>query len=154
MLSMFLSMSTGIETLVSQNVGSGNIWLSGINLNQGLLVMRVLYCVISYVLLHTSYFMKYIGQDEHISELTEQYVTYYLPGLYLFGLCDVYRKFFNSFSMNAIPMVSLGIAVFLHPFWLYIFVFQYNMNLKGIALAGIITNALSYIIMRLIFQYM
>ena len=91
--------------------------------------MRVLYCVISIILMHTSKVLKFIGQDEQISELTEQYVMYYLPGLYLFGLCDVYRKFFNSFGMNALPMISLGIAVFLHPLWLYIFVFKYNMSI-------------------------
>jgi len=80
--------------------------------------------MVSILLLHTGQFLKFIGQDEEISELTGMYVAYYLPGLYLFGLCDVYRKFFNSFGMNALPMISLGIGAFLHPLWLYIFVFK------------------------------
>lgn len=94
-----------------------------------------------------------MGQDEEVSELTEQYVTYYMPALLLYGICDLYRKFLNSFSKNSLPMIAFTISCSLHPIWCQKFVVDMDLKIHGIALAGAVTNFLTYIFMRILFSF-
>ena len=68
----------------------------------------------------------------------------YTPGLYLYGLCDIYRRYLNCFRKNFLPMLSFSVSVAIHPIWLYIFVVQFELDLQGIALAGTISNLISF----------
>jgi len=52
-----------------------------------------------------------------------------------------------------LPMISLTISVILHPLWLNIFLFEYDMGIMGIALAGFITNFLQFFIMIILFTF-
>jgi hypothetical protein len=45
-------------------------------------------------------------------------------------------------------MLSYSLSVSLHPIWTYIFVVYYKMEISGIALAGTITNTITYICMN------
>jgi Na+-driven multidrug efflux pump len=76
-----------------------------------------------------------------------------MPGLYFFMLCDLYRRFLNSFGKNVLPMLSVSASVSLHGIWLYIFLVKYKMQIEGIALAGLITNLLSLIFMRILMYF-
>jgi len=50
-----------------------------------------------------------------------------------------------------LPMVSLTISVVLHPLWLNTFLFRYDLGIMGIAMAGLITNILQFVIMVILF---
>ena len=69
------------------------------------------------MLLNSKAILILLGQDEEISTLTQEYVTYYMPALLLYGICDLHRKFLNCFSKNMLPMIAFTISCALHPFW-------------------------------------
>jgi len=52
-ISVFLSLNSAIETLVSQAAGNGNIRLCGLYLNQGLFVITVTFLILCILLLNT-----------------------------------------------------------------------------------------------------
>ena len=68
-------------------------------------------------------------------------------------LCDLYRRFLNSFGKFFLPMLSVSTSVSLHGIWLYIFLVKYKMQIEGIALAGLITNLLSLTFMRILMYF-
>lgn len=71
-----------------------------------------------------------------------------MPGILMFGLCDLNRRFLNSFRKNAIPMVSFAISVTFHAYWINKLAIEMDLKIIGIAIAGIITNSLTFIIIK------
>jgi multidrug resistance protein, MATE family len=94
-------------------------------------------------------FLVMLNQDAEVSELTANYMLYYFPVLLIYGVSDLYRKFLNSFRMNMIPFLSFTISVLFHPVWTYLFIVKYEMGMLGISLAGLITNVITFLIIKL-----
>ena len=113
-------------------------------------MMSIVSVVLSVFLFYSDQILISIGQDEDVSKMTQEYVLYYMPGLYFFGLCDLYRKFLSSFGKTLLPMLSLSVSIIFHPIWLYIFVEQYKMGVMVIAFAGIISNFLTFVLMKIL----
>ena len=88
------------------------------------------------------------GQDPIVSGYTSIYLLYYMPGLLVYGLSDLNRKFLNSFKLNFIPMISFAISVMMHPIWTQYLVITCDLQIVGIAIAGIITNTITFIIIK------
>ena len=89
-----------------------------------------------------------LKQDKEVSEDAQKYLLYYMPGILIYGLCDLNRRFLNSFRKNAIPMLSFAISVTFHAFWIQELAIEMEMKIIGIALAGVITNILTLIIIK------
>lgn len=95
----------------------------------------------------------FLHQDEEVSLYTQQYIYYYLPGLFFYGMSDLLRRFLNSFKKNTLPMISFMISVFLHPLWCYLFAIHFDMKLRGVALAGCVSNFINFGLMSIFFRY-
>ena len=93
-------------------------------------------------------FLIYLDQDPVVSEKTEQYVLWYMPALFIYMINDLNRKFLNSFRMTMVPFLSFTISVAFHPVWVKIFVIEYGLGLQGIALAGTITNLITFTVIK------
>jgi Na+-driven multidrug efflux pump len=94
-------------------------------------------------------FLVMLDQDPQVSELTSSYMLYYFPALLIYGVNDLYRKFLNSFRMNLIPLLSFMISTIFHPLWAYLFIVKYEQGMLGISLAGLITNSITFVIIKL-----
>ena len=71
------------------------------------------------------------------------------PAILLYGLCDLNRKFLNSFRKNTIPLISFIISVSLHPFWSYLLVVYLELKMTGIAIACVITNMTTFFMLKI-----
>jgi Na+-driven multidrug efflux pump len=78
------------------------------------------------LLMNAKEFLISIDQDPDVSEQTASYMLWYFPGLMIYGISDLYRKYLNSFRMNMIPFLSFTISVSLHPLWTYLFIIYYD----------------------------
>ena len=101
------------------------------------------------LLLNTKEFLVSINQDPDVSEYTASYMIWYFPGLIIYGISDLYRKYLNSFRMSVIPFLSFTISVSLHPVWTYLFIVHYDFGILGIAIAGFITNFITFSIITI-----
>jgi len=66
------------------------------------------------------------------------------------GLNDLQRKLLNSFRYNGVPMIAFFVGVSLHPVWCNIFAVEWDMKLKGIALACLLTNFITFVVMTIL----
>lgn len=94
--------------------------------------------------MNTKNLLTAMQQDQIVSAYTESYLIYYAPGLYIFSMCDLYRKFLNSYQLSFLPMLSFIVSVSLHPFWCQYFIFDLEMDLLGISAAGLVTNLTNF----------
>ena len=145
---LFLSFNSSLENLCSQAAGAKNLVNCGIYLNRGTLMIMISYLFVILILIFSDEILQKFGQDPKVSGFTAQYLLYYMPGFFIYGLSDLNKKFLNSFRLNFIPMFSFTISVFLHPFWSQYFVIEKDFKIIGIAIAGIITNSITFISLK------
>ena len=75
----------------------------------------------------------------------DDYLISYIPGMCLFILSDVQRKFLNCLGRTTLPMICFFVMTLLHYYWVHLFFDVFDLGLKGIGLAGTLTNGLSLI---------
>ena len=152
-ISPIMGINSAIETLASQAAGAQNTVLAGHYLNQAKIVFFSLFVVMILLSLNAQRFLVMLHQNEEVSRYTQQYIYYYLPGLFFYGTSDILRRFLNSFQKNTLPMISFMISVILHPLWCYMLAIQYGYKLTGIALAGCISNLINFVILSTFFNF-
>ena len=87
--------------------------------------------------------MVMLGQDKEVAQYAQQFVVISLPSVVLSGLNDSQKKFLNCFKKNYVPMVTNAVNVLLYPVILYIFVFQLNLGIVGLAMTDNISTFLT-----------
>ena len=112
-------------------------------------MIMIAYIFVIMILVNSEGILQKFGQDPKVSGFTAQYLIYYMPGFFIYGLSDLNKKFLNSFRLNFIPMIAFTLSVMLHPLWSYIFVMVKGLSITGIAIAGIITNSITFVSLKI-----
>lgn len=66
-MSIILGYNSALDTLLSQSRGAGNLKMCGIYLNQGRILMTIMFVPIVLVLMMTRKILVAIGQDEEVA---------------------------------------------------------------------------------------
>ena len=122
---------------------------AGIYLNQGIFILMVAFSIILIMMFHIKDFLVFFHQDEDVAIHTAAYMICYFPALLIYGISDLLRKFLNSFRMSMIPFLSFTVSVTFHPLWTYLFIVKYEYGIIGIAIAGLITNLTTFILIKI-----
>ena len=88
-----------------------------------------------------------LGQQQEVVDFMQIYINCYLPGLFMYAMGDLQRRFLNSMGYTYVPLVCQFLSIGLHGFWLYLFTAYYDLGIYGIGLAGVITNTSSCLFM-------
>lgn len=141
-----------LETLVPHALATNRVELAGHILNRGLFIWTVMFGGFVALAFNSGLLLtQLLGQDDEDAYLTQEYLIHLLPSLYFWGICDAYRRFFNSFHKFWTPCLTYVFTVCLvHPIACYQAVEVNEMGAKGLALAGFGTNFLTYLILRVI----
>ena len=118
-------------------------------MNRALFLWIVTTMFYTFIVYNSDTMLISINQDPKTSTYTRQFLLSYVPGLFLWGICDLYRRYLSCFKKTFLPMVSYFIATSLHPFWCYLFVNHFNLRLYGIAYAGLATNGVNLILIMI-----
>jgi len=74
-------------------------------------------------------------------------VNAYLPGILLYCLADLQRRFLNNFGLNHIAFYPMILGALLHAIWCEIFVIQLSMGITGLGIANVITQLIILIVL-------
>ena len=122
-------------------------------MNRGTLSLMIAFAFIFILVLHTREIFASLGQHAEVSKNTYNYLLFYFPGLVVYGMSDLYRKYLNSYRLVIVPLLSFGISVSLHSIWCNMIVLDYGYKIEGIAIAGFITNSLNFSIIYLFTKF-
>lgn len=150
-ISVLFSFNSVVETVVSQAAGTGNYDICGIYLNRAIFVNTIAFFFLMGLIMNAEQILIYLGQRRQISSLTQEYLMYYIPGIYMYGICDLYRRFLNCFQKNLLPMISFAVSVSLHPYWINHFMEEQGMGILGITAAGFVTNLTNIVIIQIMY---
>jgi Na+-driven multidrug efflux pump len=145
------SLSSSMENLVSQALATGKLQACGHHLNRTIIFWALAFLALSPVFVFSKFLLTAVGQDAETSALAQEYLICYLPGLYVWALCDIYRRFFNCFYLTKAPMYCYLATLFIHPVVARFLIVHHGMELPGAAAASLITNGLTYFLLRVSF---
>jgi Na+-driven multidrug efflux pump len=140
--------NSGVENLVPQAKGIGNLKLAGIYLNKGRVIITVLgivlyiFCIFSIETL-----LLFLQQDPEVCKMTQEYIIYFAPSLYFYYMADLQRKFLNSIGKNVFPMIAFILTSIIYPFLCFHLAITLDMKMKGMALCSITMNFSTLVIM-------
>lgn len=90
----------------------------------------------------------FLEWDEEEAARVHEYMLLAAPALFFWGVCDIHRRFINSYQRFWTAALSMLICVILHPFVLHYFLVVSKWGMKGLAIAQLVTNFASYFFMR------
>lgn len=125
------------------------MYLCGVFLNRGRLIIFLLTCCIGVLLYHTEALLLGLGQNEQVSYLTGQYCRYMIPAQFLVGLTDANKVYLNSMNFTTCPVLIQCSAIPLHIFFSYYFVNYYARSFYGLCYAVTLTDLLIFIAMTI-----
>ena len=132
--SLLVGVNGSIETYVVQAAGAKEHALAGTYLNQGRVILLIVFIPVALMLMQTEYLMVTLGQDPVVAQNAQLLVYYSLPAVLISGLNDSQKKFLNCFKKNYVPMTTNIINTFLYPLWAYLFILHLHLGIVGVAL--------------------
>ena len=86
--------------------------------------------------------------DEDDAYLVKEYLLYIAPGLFLWGVCDIHRRFYNSYESFWRPAICYAITAIAHPFVVQYLMVDQELGMKGLAFSSLFTNGVNFFLMR------
>lgn len=76
----------------------------------------------------------------------QEYMTVFLPGLFILAHIDIHRRFLNCVGRKNVPLYSLLLGIVIHIILSYYFVIVLKLGITGTGLAGVIMNMVILIV--------
>lgn len=143
---------TSMESLVNQSLATGKLQLCGHHLNRSIIMWTLSFLVLGPLAVFYRYVLAIVGYDEKTQFIVAQYLVCLLPGLFVQGLCEIYRRFFKSFNDARTPMLCYAATLILHPLMLHLLIEKHEMKLLGVASATLLSYLLTYFFLRVRFS--
>jgi len=141
--------NSALETLVSQAYGMGSMYLCGVYLNKGRIIITIIFVPIVLILLLSDRILISLGQDQMSAYYALKYIQIILPGLFFQAHFDCIYSFLNCMNRSYIPMIVQLITMFFHGLWCYLFVHVGGLGFKGTSLATCVTYCLNLVIISI-----
>ena len=146
--SVVLGANLALDALHSQAYGSGNLELCGVYLNRARFILMAVVIPIGVLLyFFVEEFLVAMGQDPEVIEPTVRFTRVTLPGILFVGLNDAQKKWLILMRIIHVPMIAYGLATILNICLCYLFVFNFELGMMGIAYAMIITYIFTFVLM-------
>jgi Na+-driven multidrug efflux pump len=105
--------------------------------------------IVSTVFLNAEAFFKLTKQDEKVSENAIIYIYQFIPSALLITQIDIFRKFILTIGKGYVVFILTLFTLILHIIANFVFVYKWELALKGTAYATLSTNFVMLILMCL-----
>lgn len=89
----YLGINSGIETLVPQAFGAGNLRKCGVYLQRGRFIAICAFVPMLITFLFSYKALVALGQDVTVCKYSFHYILMMIPSMFMIGLADIQRKF-------------------------------------------------------------
>ena len=125
--------------MTSQAFGANNLYLTGIYLNRGRVILTLFFVFVAIVpLVFGEQILLAIGMDAEVSRLSQIQIWVHMPSTFFYGHYDLQKRWLACMRITFIPMVAMFVAITLHISLCFLFLYYFNMGVIGIALSNTI----------------
>ncbi|KAL6558684.1 Protein DETOXIFICATION 31 [Orobanche minor] len=128
---VLLGMGSALETLCGQAFGAGQIHMLGVYMQRSWIILNCTSIILMIFYIFSAQFLILIGQSEDISREAGKFAVWMIPQLFAYAMNFPIAKFLQSQSkIMAMAWISF-VALVLHPFFSWLFMFKLGWGLAG-----------------------
>jgi len=141
-----------IVSCCSQEYGKGNLRQVGIIFHKGLFIYWSFAALILIISTQIEWIFVTVGQDPVVSSMVGDSIFYFGIAMFPLTFHVALMAFLQGQQIVVPQIIATFVSLVAHPLWCYIFMIQFEWDLKGAGLAYIASNllagALTYFIMK------
>ena len=147
-LNVFMGFSVGAGVVVARNIGKGDRIATKKAVHTALIIALVsglVCCVIGFFISRP--ILQLLGDEGHILDLATIYTKYYFAGVPFLALANYTIAILRATGDTKTPLYILSFTGILNVGLNLFFVVMCNMSVEGVALATLIANAISMVLL-------
>ncbi|KAG5408242.1 hypothetical protein IGI04_004561 [Brassica rapa subsp. trilocularis] len=130
-LGLLLGMASALETLCGQAFGAKKYDMLGVYMQRSWIVLFLFATFLLPMYLFASPILKFFGQPEDIAELSGVIAVWAIPTHFAFAFYFPLSRFFQCQLKNRVVAVVSGVALVVHIFVCWLFVYGLKLGVKG-----------------------
>lgn len=148
--SMVIGLSGALVTLCSQANGANNKIEMNHAMQRTLIILWLFICLPASILWFCGEpIMIALGQNEQIARSTKEYMVVLIPGMWALSASQCITTWlYAQAKTQAVASITLAVAI-LHPIWLYLFIYYFQIGFLGSAIALSLTKCIELVILLL-----
>ncbi|KAJ4883092.1 MATE efflux family protein [Raphanus sativus] len=128
---LLLGMATALETLCGQAFGAKKYAKLGVYLQRSWIVLFLCSILLLPTYFFTSPILKFFGQSDDIAELSGTVAVWAIPAHFSFAFFFPINRFLQSQLKNMVIAISSGVALVVHIFVCWLFVYVLKLGVIG-----------------------
>lgn len=138
--SVLSGLAMGMEPISSQAFGAKQWPLMGQTLQRTIAILALASVPISILWLYVEPILLLFGQDPTISSVASIYLAFSLPDLFLQSLINPLKIYLRTQNITSPFMLGSAFGLLVHAPVNYVFVYQFNLGIRGISIAVSLTD--------------
>ncbi|KAJ6301440.1 hypothetical protein OIU77_015691 [Salix suchowensis] len=135
-----LGMGSALETLCGQAFGAGQVHMLGIYLQRSCFILLVTCVILLPIYIFAAPLLKVLGQDAELAALAGKFTLLAIPNLFSWAIYFPTQKFLQAQrKVGVITWIAI-VALILHAFWLWLFIYEFDWGITGAAVAFDLTG--------------
>ncbi|KAJ6776818.1 PROTEIN DETOXIFICATION [Salix koriyanagi] len=135
-----LGMGSALETLCGQAFGAGQVHMLGIYLQRSCFILLVTCVILLPIYIFAAPLLKALGQDAELAALAGKFTLLAIPNLFSWAIYFPTQKFLQAQrKVGVITWIAI-VALILHAFWLWLFIYEFDWGITGAAVAFDLTG--------------
>ncbi|KAB5522008.1 hypothetical protein DKX38_026327 [Salix brachista] len=135
-----LGMGSALETLYGQAFGAGQVHMLGIYLQRSCFILLVTCVILLPIYIFAAPLLKVLGQDAELVALAGKFTLLGIPNLFSWAIYFPTQKFLQAqHKVGVITWIAM-VALILHAFWLWLFIYEFDWGITGAAVAFDLTG--------------
>ncbi len=150
--SIVYGLASGLDTLISQSFGRGDLYMCGVHLYRGMIVVGTAVIPCCGMMCMAGPAFRLLGIDPQVAEHAHNCAMAFIPGVLLDAILILLVKFMMGQRIARPQMVVQAITTMLYPGLCYLFMFVLDMGYVGVICAKIATTML-FLVSILVYMY-
>ncbi|KAF9668396.1 hypothetical protein SADUNF_Sadunf15G0124400 [Salix dunnii] len=135
-----LGMGSALETLCGQAYGAGQVHMLGIYLQRSCIILLVTCVILLPIYIFAAPLLKVLGQDAALAALAGKFTLLAIPNLFSWAIYFPTQKFLQAQrKVGVITWIAI-VALIVHAFWLWLFIYECDWGITGAAIAFDLTG--------------
>ncbi|KAJ6410857.1 hypothetical protein OIU84_007586 [Salix udensis] len=135
-----LGMGSALETLCGQAFGAGQVHMLGIYLQRSCFILLVTCVILLPIYIFAGPLLKVLGQDAELAALAGKFTLLAIPNLFSWAIYFPTQKFLQAQRKVGVITWIAMVALILHAFWLWLFIYEFDWGITGAAIAFDLTG--------------
>ncbi|CAA7027189.1 unnamed protein product [Microthlaspi erraticum] len=128
---LFIGMATALETLCGQAFGAKKYDMLGVYLQRSWIVLFLCSILLLPMYFFATPILKFFGQPDDIAELSGTIALWAIPTHFSFAFFFPINRFLQCQLKNMVIAISSGVALVVHIFVCWLFVYRLNLGVVG-----------------------